>query len=439
MNAHRRVRAALGVVVAGALPLTGAGMATTASAASAVPATPAVTAEPAARAADATPAAAVDDPLALSRQVRDAAEQAASAPAARTLTADAGIRRQLDRAVSTLVDDGAVAVTARVETPDLTWSGADGVRELGGHAPARADDPFRVASNTKPMIATLVMQEIEKGTWTLDTSVEDVLPGALPRDVTIEQLLSHTSGAPTASEYLILDKMQDPTDIDEYFEVLGEHYSDGDHVRAVHTAPWMLEPGTGFSYSNAGFVTLGMMLEKVNRTDLDELLEERVFEPAGMRRSDYPESPRKRGPFLADAAYTGADGAGWYSIRHFDPTLFRAAGAVTSTTKDLAAFNEALVTGELVEPETVTDMLTPRSAETIEYGLGTYRLPDPCVPGEYLYGHDGASFGTLSVNLTSLDGERQVSLGVTGRNVTADPEALYDLSDLLVPMFEATC
>ncbi|WP_198012509.1 serine hydrolase domain-containing protein [Promicromonospora sukumoe] len=427
MNAHRRVRATLGVMVAGVLPITGAG-----AIAQAAPSDTPVSTAP-------SPVAAVDDPMALSQTVLEAAEQAAAPSAGARTAPGTDVRRELDKAVAGLVDDGAVAVTARVETPDLTWAGAGGVRELDGHARARTSDPFRVASNTKPMIATLVMQEIEKGTWTLDTSVEDVLPGALPRDVTIEQLLSHTSGAPTASDYLILDKMQDPADVDEYFEVLGEHYSDGDHVRAAHTAPWVLEPGTGFSYSNAGFVTLGMMLEKVNRTDLDDLLEERVFEPAGMRSSDYPDSPQKRGPFLHDAAYTGADGAGWYTIKHFDPTLFRAAGAVTSTTKDLAAFNEALVTGELVSPETVTDMLTPRSAETAEYGLGTYRLPDPCVPGEYLYGHDGASFGTLSVNFTSLDGERQIALGVTGRNVTLDQDALYDFNDMLVPMLEATC
>jgi D-alanyl-D-alanine carboxypeptidase len=61
------------------------------------------------------------------------------------------------------------------------------------------------------------------------------------------------------------------------------------------------------------------------------------------------------------------------------------------------------------------------------------------VPGEYLYGHDGASFGTLSVNFTSLDGERQIALGVTGRNVTLDQDALYDFNDMLVPMLEATC
>ncbi|PUB30324.1 D-alanyl-D-alanine carboxypeptidase [Promicromonospora sp. AC04] len=430
MSASRRVRAALSVVVAGSLPLTGAGVATTAQAA---PSATAVSAAP-----SHVPSAA-DDPMALSQAVREAAERAAAAPGLRARTTDAGVRDDLDRAVAGLVDDGAVAVTARVETPDLTWAGADGVRELGGHVPARPKDQFRVASITKPMIATLVMQEIEKGTWSLDTSVEDVLPGALPRDVTIEQLLSHTSGAPTATDYLLVDHMTDPASFDEFFEVLGEHYSEGDHVRAVHTAPWVLEPGTGFSYSNAGFVTLGMMLEKVTGEDLDDLLEERVFEPAGMRHSAYPERPGTRGPFLDDAAYTGAEGAGWYSIEHFDPTVFRAAGAVTSTTSDLAAFTEALVTGDLVDPATVTDMLTPRTTDGLGYGLGAYRLPDPCVPGEYLYGHDGGTYGTISLALTSLDGERQLSMGVTGRNVSADPDALYDLSDLLVPLLEATC
>ncbi|WP_369370808.1 serine hydrolase domain-containing protein [Promicromonospora sp. Populi] len=393
MKANHRVRAALSVLVAGSLSLAGVGTASAAQGASAV----------------------------------DVA------------TRDVG--DELDQVLSDLVDDGAVAVTARVDTPNLSWAGADGVRDLGSSVPARTKDQFRVGSITKPMIATLVMQEIEKGTWTLDTSVEDVLPGALPRDVTIEQLLSHTSGAPTATEYLLHDHMDDPDDVDQFIAALGEHYSEGDHVRAAHTEPWVLEPGTGYSYSNAGFVTLGMMLEKVTGRDLDDLLEERVFEPAGMRHSDYPERPGPRGPFLSDVAYTGAEGDGWYSIKHQDPSAFRAAGAVTGTTADLSAFTEALVTGELVDPATVINMLTPRSPDNgaNEYGLGIYRVPDPCVPGEYLYGHDGATYGTVSVAMTSLDGERRVSLGVTGRNISDDPEALYNLDDLLTPLFEASC
>ncbi|WP_275001884.1 serine hydrolase domain-containing protein [Promicromonospora iranensis] len=422
MNPTHRARAALSMVIAGILPLTGAGAVT------------AVAAPPAAPVSATPPEAgsAPDHPTALAHAVRAAAADAAP-PAA----SDGTVHRDLDQALADLVDDGALAVTARVDAEGFSWSGARGVRELRGHSRARTTDRFRVASVTKMMIATLVLQEVENGTWSLDTSTEDVLPGALPRDVTIEQLLSHTSGAPTANDQLTRDHMTDPDDIDEYLSVVGDHYSEADHIRAAHTAPWVLEPGSGFSYSNAGFVTLGMMLEKVTGRSLDDLLEERVFDPAGMSDSDYPEQPGTPGRFLIGAAYTGAEGKGWYSTEHLDPTLFRAAGSVTSTTADLAAFADALVTGDLLRPGTVAEMLTPRSA--VGYGFGIVRVPDPCVPGEYLYGHDGGGVGTMSVVLTSADGERVVTAGITGRNYSADPDALYELGDLLVPLFEATC
>ena len=182
----------------------------------------------------------------------------------------------------------------------------------------------------------------------------------------------------------------------------------------------MNEPGAGFSYSNAGYVVLGMMLEEVTGRSVENLLEHRVFAPARMWQSAYPDDPGVCGPFLHESAYTGPEGAGWYDLDHWDPSLFAAAGAVTSTTEDLADFTEALVTGRLVDAETAADMLEPRTVDQEsfpDYGLGVYRLPDPCVPGGWLYGHDGASYGTMSVNLTSPDGERQVSIGITGRDV----------------------
>jgi D-alanyl-D-alanine carboxypeptidase len=83
-------------------------------------------------------------------------------------------------------------------------------------------------------------------------------------------------------------------------------------------------------------------------------------------------------------------------------------------------------------------MTAPRSTEPLDYGLGVYRLPDPCpAPGEpaYLYGHDGASFGTVSIVLSSPDGSRSLALGVTGRDLTVLP----DLTAVLVPMLLATC
>lgn len=392
-----------------------------------------------------------DGETALSLAVREAAEQAAVRPLAaadargRDVPPPTGPdRRALDDAVRVLVDDGALAVTARVEAPGLRWARADGVREQGGRAKAHVTDRFRIGSITKPMIATLVLQEVERGTWTLGTRVEDVLPGLLPGhpDVTIEHLLSHRSGMPTGTDALLVARMTDPSSVDEFVAVIGQDYTDADHVAAALATPWLFEPGTDWSYSNAGFVVLGMLLEQVTGTDLEHLLRQRVFRPAGMRHSDFPDEPQVRGPFLVESAYVGEEEGGWRGLGHFDPDVFGAAGAVTSTTADLLAFTDGLLTGRLLRPATVTQMTTPRSDVPIEYGLGVYRVPDPCAAPDapaYLYGHDGASYGTLSVALSSPDGSRSLAVGITGRNLSADPAALYDVNELLVPMLLATC
>ena len=136
------------------------------------------------------------------------------------------------------------------------------------------------------------------------------------------------------------------------------------------------------------------------------------------------------------------DGVQWWSLAGFDPDVFSHAGAAVSTTQDLNIFTEALISGELFAPDLLPQMMGGSPLPT-GYGLGVYAVPDPCVqPGEpqaLLWGHDGLSFGTSSVALTSSDGTRQFSLAVTGRNLSADPEGLWDLTDVLVPALLATC
>lgn len=346
---------------------------------------------------------------------------------------------QLDAAMGTVVDDGAIGVNARIETPTTDWKGSAGSRTLDGDAAVRTQDRFRGASTTKMMIATLVMQEVQAGTWTLDTRVEDILPGLFPDhpDVTLEHLLSHTSGMPTGTDLSLLTRITDPTSWEEFIDALGQDYTDEEHLAVVNAVPWAHEPGEGFTYSNAGYIALGVLLEEVTGSSVADLLVERVFTPAEMRDTRYPDDPGFSGPTMREALYT--DGGQWWTLDGFDPEVFSHAGAAVTTTEDLNDLTAALVTGELVDPALVEDMLEPRSTEILEYGLGIYRVPDPCAPQEYLYGHDGGSFGTVSLALTSADGTRQVSLGVTGRNLSSDPEALYDLSDLLVPLLLSSC
>lgn len=368
-------------------------------------------------------------------------QAAPTAGPARSASGDVDATRQA--VLDQLVTDGGIGVVARVEGPKGEWAGGAGVRERGKKTPVHGQENFRVASNTKPMIATLVMQEVERGTWTLDTTVESVLPGLLPGhgDVTIRELLSHTSGMPTGNDLAVVARMEDPASLDEFFAVIGEEFTDQDIVDGALADRWGFpDPAVpDWRYSNAGYVTLGMMLEEETGQPVEQLLKDRVLKPAGMQQTRFETSDTIRGPFLVGGSFTDE---GFWSERGFDASLFSSSGAVSSTTQDLNRFSEALVSGELVD-QALADLMTAPGDNAAGYGLGTYRMPDPCTPEgaepQWLVGHDGGTYGTTSLMFTSLDGERQVSMGLTGRYLLESGEQPHDLVTAFYELATTTC
>lgn len=388
------------------------------------------------------------EPSPTSRAASPSAQETRAATSLRrTIEADTRSRLRQQRApqsaglqaeIDTLVDDGAVGVVARVDSPARRWAGASGVRAYGTSRTAQPSNRFRVASNTKMMVATLVMQEVERGTWTLETEANDVVPGLFPgRAVTVGQLLSHTSGAPDGVLQLILLQMTEESTWQDYFDIIGADYTDEQIIAVANALPWGT-PGA-YGYSNSGYVALGMMLEQQTGSDVGTLLERRVFRKAGMRYTSYAVTRGIQGPSLIGSGHTAE---GVYSTAGFNPRLFGAAGAVVSTTEDLNRFIDALLDGRLVSRATLESMTTSRSDAF--YGLGLMKLPDPCTPmgapQQYVYGHNGAAFGTWSWALSSADGRRQVSLGATGRYYT-DPAGTqpYDLDRAVLALLRATC
>lgn len=361
---------------------------------------------------------------------------------AATSTAQDRVHRidAVQEALDDLVRDGALGVVARVDTPTTRQGWAAGDRRVWTDQPARTTSAFRAASNTKMMIATLAMQEVQRGTWTLQTTVGDVYPGLLPApydQVTIEQLLSHRSGMPDGLGVAVAQHMHANT-YDEYFRAVGDAYSDHEIIAAALATPWLFAPGTAFSYSNAGYVVIGQLLMRESGQSLGALLQGRIFNRAGMPGSAFPTKPGLRSGSLVGSARTAWR---WYSLANFDPTLFSAAGAVVTTDQDLDTFTRALMTGKLVSKQLLASMTRPRTGGEIPYGLGIYRIGDPCRPGQYLYGHDGAAIGTLSFAFSSADGTRQFSLGVSGRYYPKHPNdpPPYDLNAALVAVVLATC
>lgn len=319
----------------------------------------------------------------------------------------------LQESLDAMTAAGAVGAVAEVSSARHTWRSASGIRRIGGAA-ARPRDRFRAASITKTMVATLVLQQVQRGRWTLDTRVDRVLPHVLPGhgDVTIRQLLSHRSGLPDYLVPLVEDAKTAPALLD----VIGRHRTDRELVRAALTLPWLSESGTGFSYSNSNYVVLGMMLRKATGRSIARLLDRRVFRPARMHHSSFARSPGIRGPHLTEYATFAQP----LALTRFDPTLFSSAGAVVSTVDDVDRFFDALLGGRLLSRRLVRTMATPLTPEPLPYGLGIYSVTDPCPAPDgstqTLLGHDGASFGTLSISLSSPDTRRQVTVAFTGRN-----------------------
>jgi D-alanyl-D-alanine carboxypeptidase len=348
--------------------------------------------------------------------------------------------RRLRRALQRVVDAGAVGVTAQVIDRGLVWRGAAGSAHLGPRRPATPDARFRAASVSKMITSVLALQLVERGTWTLDTTIGDVMPGLWPArsDVTVRQLLSHTSGVP---DYLPGMVAKADT-VKKFRAVIRKKRVARDLVGLAKKQDWLFEPGTSFAYSNTGYVLVGMMLARETGVPLARLARTKVLKPAGMTRSRWATGRRMVRPALTEYGALGKGGR-QVDLSAFHPSMFAGAGALVSTARDLNRFQYALSKGRLVERSTLETMRAVAvdvEEAGLPYGLGTYSITDPCRPRESaVYGHDGASWGTLTLSFSSADGRRRVTVAMTGREYTRDQPAFQALNRFLGLALRATC
>ena len=160
------------------------------------------------------------------------------------------------------------------------------VATAGSRRP-KADQRFRVGSVTKTFTATIVLQLVDEGRLRLDSTLEDHVPGVIPRgaEITIRRLLIHTSGLPSYPS------------ADYYSWLSGEGTSRAstrpiDTLRFAGSRPLEFEPGSQWGYSNTNYVALGLVIEGVTGRSYAEELEARILDPLGLGRTELPTKPR---------------------------------------------------------------------------------------------------------------------------------------------------
>jgi D-alanyl-D-alanine carboxypeptidase len=328
------------------------------------------------------------------------------------------------------VDDGRGPVVSFAR--QAAWNSSD--HEL------RATDTFRMASNTKTVTAALVLQLVAEHRLRLDDTIEKWLPGAVPNgaNITLRMLLDHTSGiADYAYTRTVLDLM---TGNDTQRKTAEEMLALGASLPPVGA------PGEKFSYSNAGYIALGLAMEKATGRGLADLVHQRIARPLGLRNTylSTNAAPRRGTQPLAhgyepDAAHLAPvveplglpEGYGFIGpnddqrvdVTALDPSWNGAAGGIVSTTSDWATFDTALMSGRIIPQRLLKEMFNagPTEWEGRKYGLGLEEYHSPCGT---VWGHDGALPGYRSDNYTDKTGRRTVSvLSTTHFGLRTSPDA----------------
>jgi CubicO group peptidase (beta-lactamase class C family) len=296
---------------------------------------------------------------------------------------------------------GAVALVANKDK--ILDIEAVGYADVENKTPMTTDSLFWIASQSKPITATALMLLVDEGKVKIEDPVEKYIPefkdikfkGESPKSpITIRQILSHTSGLPfsTPEEKPTLDKL-----------------TIKDSVASYVKNGLQSEPGTKYSYSNAGINTAGRIIEIVSGMPYEDFLDKRLFGPLGMKDTTFwpSEEQVKR---LAKAYKPGADKKGLELIKIGQlqyPLTDRKrqpmpGGGLFSTATDVAKFCQMLLNNgkigdkQLVSAESVKVLTSKQTPDSLKdnYGLGFS-------VGGGGFGHGGA----LSTNM-NIDTKR---------------------------------
>ena len=183
-----------------------------------------------------------------------------------------------------------------VKSGEIIYMQGFGVRHLDTQEPITPRSLFHLASVSKPFVATAIMQLVERGKIRLDAPVITYLPYFRLRDlryqeITIEQMLSHSSGMPNVDDY----HWYAPEDDDEALER---------YVRSLASEDLIAAPGEKFAYSNMAFEVLGDAIAKVSGQTFEAYVKEHILDPLEMHDSTF--LYREVSPDLAATPHFGA-------------------------------------------------------------------------------------------------------------------------------------
>lgn len=232
---------------------------------------------------------------------------------------------------------------------------AYGLANIELDVPCKPETVYRLGSITKQFTATAVLILQEQGKLKLSDPVSKYVPKA-PKSwdkITIEHLLTHTSGIPNY------------TGLPSFAKLMTTKLALPELIATFKDLPLDFPPGEKFKYSNSGYIVLGQVIETATAKPYERFLKDAILGPLGMGASGY-DNPivilKNRA-----AGYSKFLGLVIANADYIDMSLPHAAGALYSTVDDLLKWDQAITTAKLVPAKSLEAMFTPRKGN---YGYG---------------------------------------------------------------------
>lgn len=236
----------------------------------------------------------------------------------------------------------------------------DGVRDLRSFAKIDDRTNFRLASCSKQFTAMSIMLLVHDGKLRYDQNLTDIFPEfpAYGKSITIRNLLNHNGGL---QDYEMLMDQADAPDSKYPFphHWTVNHQIQDDEVLTLleHTDHGMFAPGSQWYYSNSGYVVLGLVVAKVSGQPFREFLQKRIFAPLKMEHTLAYEHGKNE---ISNRAYGHTrEGNAWKQTDQSATSATLGDGGIYSSLEDLAKWDEALRTNQLLSKDEMQPALTP--------------------------------------------------------------------------------
>ena len=291
------------------------------------------------------------------------------------------LAKQIDEVVARVGKDrlpGAVVLVAR--NGETVFRKAYGWSDVDRRQPMDAAVQMPIASVTRQFTATAIMMLMEEGKLSLGDSVARHLPEFAPqlKDVTIEQLLTDTSGVPDYSKPALWRAWMP--------DIGGGEITLPELLGRIRGKSPDFAPGSRFAYNNSNYVLLGAIIEKLSGQTYGKFVEERIFMPLAMGNTAY--GGYERAAAMRAKGYE-ADGGKFSKPKAISVPMAYAAAGVVSSVDDLARWDAAIGSGKLLKAASWQRVFTavPPASHGYGWSIGTLQGTAEYSQGGSLHGY----------------------------------------------------